>query len=105
MLFFYLSGAKTKRIVPILIDKINIPLILNFMGIVNFTNPHQREWVWPRVAATIKSPMVPFSQDLACTIDDLKNMKYESKNVLHMFYGIGVVLRELKDGEEDEAGQ
>ncbi|XP_076093173.1 myeloid differentiation primary response protein MyD88-like [Mytilus galloprovincialis] len=95
-------GAKTKRIIPILLDNVKIPLILNFVGTVNFTNPMQREWVWPRVAATIKCPLVPSIQDWQCTIDDLKNMKYDSKHVQHLLYGIGVACQEFPPEEEEE---
>lgn len=93
-------GAKTKRIIPILLDNVRIPLILNFVGIVNFSNPEQREWVWPRVAATIKCPLIPSMQDYQCTIDDLKNMRYNTKAVSHMLFGLGVACQEYK--EEDE---
>lgn len=75
---------------------------MNFVGTVNFTNPMQREWVWPRVAATIKCPLVPSIQDWQCTIDDLKNMKYDSKHVQHLLYGIGVACQEFPPEEEEE---
>jgi len=98
----YFSGAKTKRIIPILLDNVRIPLILNFVGIVNFTNPHQREWVWPRVAATIKCPLIPSMEDYLCTIDDLKNLRYNTKAVSHMLFGLGVACQEYNDEDEDE---
>lgn len=47
-------------------------------------------WVWPTIAETIKSPIVPIMHNLQCNINDLKNMKYKSKNVAHMFYGTGL---------------
>lgn len=95
-------GAKTRRIVPILIDHVKVPLILNFVGVVQFTNLQQREWVWPRVAATIKCPLIPNIEDWQCTIDDLKNMRYHTKAVAHMFSGLAIACQEFKDEGELE---
>jgi len=69
---------------------------------VNFTNPHQREWVWPRVAATIKCPLIPSMEDYQCTIDDLKNLRYNTKAVSHMLFGLGVACQEYNDEDEEE---
>lgn len=70
---------------------------MNFVGIVDYTNPQLHEWVWPRVAATIKCPLIPSMEDYLCTVDDLKKMRYNTTAVSHMLFGLGVACQEYKD--------
>ena len=101
--FVLILGARAKRVIPILLDKVRVPLILNFVGTVDFSNPMQREWVWPRVAATIKCPIIPDMKDWQATIDDLKNMRYNTKAVSHMWYGLTVACTEFPEEDENES--
>lgn len=52
-------GARQKRVIPIMIEKVETPNILNFVSPAPFYNPGIRQWQWPRVAATIKSELLP----------------------------------------------
>nr|QEJ65603.1 myeloid differentiation factor 88 [Mimachlamys nobilis] len=52
-------GARQKRVIPIVIEKMEVPNILNFVAPAPFYNVGIRHWQWPRVAATIKSELLP----------------------------------------------
>nr|ABB76627.1 MyD88 [Azumapecten farreri] len=52
-------GARQKRVIPVLIENIEPPSILNFVAPAPFYNVGIRDWQWPRVAATIKSELRP----------------------------------------------
>ncbi|XP_033732521.1 myeloid differentiation primary response protein MyD88-like [Pecten maximus] len=52
-------GARQKRVIPIVIEKMEVPSILNFVAPAPFYNAGIRHWQWPRVAATIQSELMP----------------------------------------------
>ncbi|XP_060068013.1 myeloid differentiation primary response protein MyD88-like [Ylistrum balloti] len=62
-------GARQKRVIPILIEKIKPPDILNFVASAPFYNQGIRQWQWPRVVATIKSELRPDRQTWLPEVD------------------------------------
>nr|AKN04685.1 MyD88-1 [Mizuhopecten yessoensis] len=62
-------GARQKRVIPIVIENVEVPSILNFVAPAPFYNVGIRHWQWPRVAATIKSELRPDPETWMPTVD------------------------------------
>jgi hypothetical protein len=53
-------GARSKKLIPILREKnIQIPRILRFLAVCDFTKSDMRDWVWDRLYAAIIAPDGP----------------------------------------------
>lgn len=52
-----ISGAKEKKLVPILIEQCAVPEILKFVTLVDYTKEELRQWFWGRVANSLQAPV------------------------------------------------
>ncbi|KAK3612190.1 hypothetical protein CHS0354_016577 [Potamilus streckersoni] len=50
-------GARSKRLIPVLIEKSPIPRILKFLTVCDFTKTDMEDWVWERLSLAVKAPL------------------------------------------------
>ncbi|KAK3612191.1 hypothetical protein CHS0354_016578 [Potamilus streckersoni] len=50
-------GARSKRLIPVLIEKSPIPRILKFLSVCDFTKKDTEDWVWERLSLAVKAPL------------------------------------------------
>jgi len=56
---FSFSGARGKRIIPVLIESCQVPEILRYITCCNYIKLEVREWFWPRLAKSVAAPLDP----------------------------------------------
>nr|UTP59125.1 myeloid differentiation factor 88 [Sinanodonta woodiana] len=50
-------GARSKRLIPVLIEKSPIPRILKFLTVCDFAIRDMEDWVWDRLSLAVKAPL------------------------------------------------
>ncbi|KAL3836671.1 hypothetical protein ACJMK2_022093 [Sinanodonta woodiana] len=79
-----LIESRSKKLVPILIERCNVPQILRFVTLCDYTKQDLLEWFWKRLAQALKAPLDPEScqfdrpQDLFSLNFDVSHSKPSS---------------------------
>lgn len=56
-------GARSKKLVPILIEKCEVPDIIRFVTLCDYTKKDLLQWFWTRLASSLKAPLEPIFMD------------------------------------------
>ncbi|KAL3836948.1 hypothetical protein ACJMK2_022350 [Sinanodonta woodiana] len=81
-------GARSKRLIPVLIEKSPIPRILKFLSMCDFTKKDMEDWVWDRLSLAVQAPLPqPASQSQSDQSDthSLGNIHLEISGIYSSF--------------------
>ena len=70
----YVVGARSKKLVPILIENCVIPEILQHMSRCDYTRKELIAWFWTRLVQSLKAPLDPEEED---NLGNLLSMRQE----------------------------
>lgn len=54
---YCISGARGKKIIPVLIENCQVPELLRYICLCNYVKEEVRAWFWPRLISSIKAPV------------------------------------------------
>ena len=63
ILYVFIVGARSKKLVPILIENCVIPEILQHMSRCDYTKKETIGWFWTRLVQSLKAPLDPEEED------------------------------------------
>ena len=78
----YVVGARSKKLVPILIENCVIPEILQHMSRCDYTKKETIGWFWTRLVQSLKTPLDPEEEDNLGNLLSLRQ-EFESSSVSH----------------------
>jgi len=96
------AGARSKRVIPVQIERCQTSNILNFVNPFPFYNLSMSKWQWPRVVATIKSELNPSLETRACPDIDPNEIQLDTSNMVYrQWWATTVACMPFADGVEN----
>lgn len=76
-------GARSKKLVPILIEHCNVPEIIRFVTLCDYTKKDLIQWFWTRLASSLKAPLeyLPTDQEASGTSGSVRSETDQSSSL------------------------